>query len=76
MNDSETLVKTIKDLQRRIERLEKRPSNYTKAELLDILFPVGAYYVSRAGQSPATWLGGSWNQLTTLNAFGLFQRLA
>lgn len=32
-------------------------------ELVDLIYPVGSIYLSAAAASPATWLGGVWEQI-------------
>ena len=36
----------------------------TKADLLDLIFPVGSIYTSMNNVSPATILGGTWEPIT------------
>lgn len=35
-----------------------------KADLLDLVYPVGAIYISTASTSPATLFGGTWQRIT------------
>lgn len=34
--------------------------------LTDLMYPVGSYYISNTGSSPASLFGGEWTQLTDL----------
>lgn len=36
----------------------------TWVNLLDVMFPVGSFYISRQATSPASIIGGSWTQVT------------
>lgn len=36
----------------------------TWVNLMDLIFPIGSFYISRQSTSPASIIGGSWTQVT------------
>lgn len=65
MNETDSLAKIIKQMQRRIELLERRPSGPTMNNIKEELFPVGICIVARTSSyDPTTYLPGTWSSTT------------